>query len=109
MGYSIYIQLPNNEELDIDEWIEAAREIEGCRVPDGNGEIFDQDLEEWVPALNWDDRHGRVSINSRAIGSESGSLVGPVWDVIRSLAMVLGAEVRGEEGESFNLESGEIE
>lgn len=130
MGYSIHIQHTDDEELELEEWLAAVEQTDGCRVKQesghtivnpktgekitmggsaGDAEIYDPDEEEWVPALHWYDGSGRVSINSRAIGDESGCLVGPIWDVIRSLAMILGAQVSGDEGEVYNLETGSPE
>lgn len=127
MGYSIHIELPNEGKIAIDEWLAAVEQADNCRVKEesghssinpktgetiklggspGDAEIFDPDEEEWVPALHWRESTGSANVNGRAIGFEDGTLVGPIWDVIRSLAVVLGAQVRGDEGEVYDLETG---
>lgn len=124
MGYSLHIELPNGEELDLEKWLEAVSATDGCR-PAGSGalqaanpltgevisisgsegdvEVFDPDEGAWHPVLHWKDRRGRASMNSRALPIVGGELVGPVGDVVKALAMRLGAQIRGDEGEIYPL------
>lgn len=127
MGYAIHIELPNDGKIPLDEWLAAVKQTGHCRSKEesghsivnpktgqtikiggspGDAEIFDPDEEDWIPVLHWKDSTGRASANSRAIGNESGTLVGPIWDVIRTLATTLGAQVRGDECEVYDLETG---
>jgi hypothetical protein len=125
MGYSLHIELPNDEELEFDDWLEAVSETDGARVAGSEGhapplnpltgevikiagsagdvEIYDPDEDAWHPVLHWNDRRGRASMNSRALPIVGGELVGPVGEVVRALAMRLGAQIRGDEGEIYPL------
>jgi sugar (pentulose or hexulose) kinase len=124
MGYSLHIELPNDEELDLEEWLEAVSETDGARPAgagghqavnpatgetiaiagsEGDVEVYDPDEDAWHPVLHWNDRRGRASMNSRALPIVGGELVGPVGEVVKALAMRLGAQIRGDEGEIYPL------
>ena len=124
MGYSLHIELKNDEELDLEEWLEAVSETEGARPAgtdghkavnpatgetikiagsEGDVEIYDPGENAWQPLLHWNDRRGRASMNSRALPIVGGELVGPVGETVKALAMRLGAQIRGDEGEIYPL------
>ena len=42
-------------------------------------------------------------MNSRALPIVGGELVGPVGETVKTLAMRLGAQIRGDEGEIYPL------
>ena len=42
-------------------------------------------------------------MNSRALPIVGGELVGPVGETVKALAMQLGAQIRGDEGEIYPL------
>ncbi|MCF6314314.1 MAG: hypothetical protein L3J39_17835 [Verrucomicrobiales bacterium] len=126
MGYSLYIGLPE-EELDIEEWMEAVAATDGCRdasesshtainpktgeslslaSAEGDVEIYDPEDGQWHGAILWSESRGKASFNSRAITRAiNGDLSDPLWIIVRSLAMQLGAQISGEEGEVYDLDT----
>ena len=81
----------------------------GIKAAGGDAEVYLEDYEEWVPAILWRDTSGaatfRIDIVERAIISKD--LTDPVWAALSSIAKQLSAQIRGEEGEIYDLDTGE--
>ena len=124
MGHSLHLELPNEEELNLEVWLKAVDETDGARPAGseahqarnpktgeviriegskGDVEIYDPEEEAWHPVLHWNERAGAASFNSRALPIVGDQLVGPVSEVVKSLATKVGAQIAGDEGEIYPL------
>ena len=123
MGYSLHIEMPDGETLDLEHWLEAVDATDGCRAAGSSGhppplnpltgeviaisgtkgdvEIYDPDSDAWHAVLHWSEGKGRASMSSRAVAIVGGDLVGPIGETVKRLAAHLGAQIRGDEGELY--------
>ena len=69
----------------------------------GDTEVFFADSKQWRSVFRWQD--GSVIV---AGGFLPGDTSHPVWTAATTLAAQLGAVVRGDEGEVYDLQTGEI-
>jgi hypothetical protein len=67
----------------------------------GDAEVFFPDDGRWYSVFSWFE--GSASFNARL---EPGDVSHPVWAAAVSLAARLGAVIRGEEGETYDLRTG---
>lgn len=130
MAYSLHIerQKPNNDSrpapISLEEWQAAVSATEGVRlfaaqthtitnpktgevisIPrrDGDVEVFFPDIGEWRSVFRW--RGESAVFDARfPLGDKSH----PVWLSAVTLASRLGAVIRGDEGEIYDLRTGKI-
>jgi hypothetical protein len=69
---------------------------------EGDAEVLFPDG-EWHPVFKWFEGSGSFSA-----GFEPGDASHPVWAAAVSLATRLGAVIRGEEGETYQLQTGQM-
>jgi len=78
-------------------------EVISIPVRDGDAEVFWADEDQWRPAFSW--RRGSIKFSGHL---EPGDRAHPVWAAAVLLATRLGAVIRGDEGEVYDLETGEV-
>jgi hypothetical protein len=127
MAYELHIMRPPFDEenkptpIPLDEWKEAVLAVDGVRlcptgsrtvftlktglvleIPrlDGDCEVYFADGRAWLPALRWFE--GAAHFKGVF---EPGD---PVWSAAAALASRLNAVIRGDEGETYDLRSGEV-
>ena len=130
MAYELHIErFPVSEEgaptpIPLDEWKAALSAIEGVRlcptgadtitnpktgevisIPrrEGDAEVYFSDERAWRPVFRWFD--GAAHVNARF---EPGDSSHPVWAAAVAVASRLGAVIRGDDGEVYDLETGEM-
>lgn len=130
MAYELHIErLPLNDEgeptpIPLEDWKAALSAMEGVRlgpagantitnpktgevisIPrrDGDAEVYFSDERAWRPIFRWFE--GAAHFNAKF---EPGDASHPVWSAAVALATHLGAEIRGDDGESYNLRTGEV-
>lgn len=127
MGYSLYIERSNSP-IPTEEWKAAVESTEGLRLASKEAEtatnpktgetisikmepcdveLYLPDADQWVMAIMWAGNRGSGSFNSRGVSAATdyGDIDDPGWKSISSLARTLGALIRGEEGEIYDLET----
>ena len=124
MAYELHIERPPANDptpIPIEEWEEAVKQVEGIRlaaIPQvegrnpftgevvvfkgihGNVEVFIEAQNDWVTVFRW---HGG-SASFRAPQQHPD----PAWKAAAALTTLLGAEIRGDEGEAYNPSNGEM-
>lgn len=130
MPYELHIErLPLSDEgepapIPLDQWKSALLATEGVRlcppgantvtnpktgeiisIPrrDGDAEVYFSDERAWQPVFRWFE--GAAHVNARF---EPGDSSHPVWVAAVALASRLGAVVRGDDGEVYDLQTGEV-
>jgi len=130
MAYGFHIErLPVSKDgapttIALDEWKAAVSAIEGVRLcppgtatstnprtgevisiprQDGDLEVYFADERIWRPAFRWSGGAAHVKA-----GLAPGDSSHPVWVVAVTLASRLGAVIRGDEGEVYDLRTGDI-
>ena len=130
MAYELHIErLPLNDEgeptpIALDDWKTALSSTEGVRlcppgvntitnpktgevisIPrrDGDAEVYFPDEQIWRPTFRWFESAAHV--NARF---EPGDSSHPVWIAAVALASRLGAVIRGDDGESYDLQTGKV-
>lgn len=128
MGYDLHIERKTTEQasgpspISLEEWKAALALTEGVRplsardvratnpktgqvisigTRDGDAEVFWADENAWRPAFSW----GRGSIKFSG-HLTPGDRAHPVWAAAVLLAARLGAVIRGDEGEVYDLATG---
>ncbi len=71
----------------------------------GDVEVFFPEDDEWIPVFYWYERNSTASCNARF---QPGDTSHPVWNAAVALASALGAVIQGDEGEVYDLQTGEI-
>lgn len=110
--------------IPLDEWKSALSATKGVRLSppgentitnpntgeticiqrrDGDAEIDFANDRTWQPAIRWFD--GVAHVNARF---EPGDSSEPVWTAAVTLALRLDAVIRGDEGEIYDLQTGEV-
>ena len=71
-------------------------------------QIFFPDEEQWYDVMHWSARSGSLSYSAGGSFAYGGTINtdDPVWHVTVGLVQRLDAEVRGDEGESYDLTTG---
>lgn len=130
MAYEFHIErLPLNDECELtpiglEDWKAALSATEGVRlcspgantitnpktgdiisIPrrDGDAEVCFPDEQAWCPVFRWFE--GAAHVNAKF---DPGDLSHPVWAAVTALASRLGAVVRGDHGEIYDLQTGEM-
>ncbi len=130
MAYGFHIErLPVGEDgapttIPLDEWRAAVSAMEGVRLcppetgtitnprtgevislprQDGDLEVYFADERIWRPVFRWSGGAAHVKA-----AFDPGDSSDPVWVVAVALASRLGAVIRGEEGEVYDLRTGRI-
>jgi hypothetical protein len=130
MAYELHIErLPLNDEgeptpIPLDDWKTALSATEGVRLcppgadtitnpktgavisilrREGDAEVYFPDEQAWRSVFRWFE--GAAHVNARF---EPGGSSHPVWKAAVALASHLGAAIRGDDGESYDLETGEV-
>jgi len=130
MGYDLHIERRGRDAdadpiaIPLEEWKAALSAAEGVRLlsdrevrttnpktgevisistRDGDAEVFWTEDGKWRPAFSW--RRGSVKFAGHL---EPGDRAHPVWAAAVVLAARLGAMIRGDEGEVYDLETGEV-
>ena len=130
MAYELHIErLPLNDEggptpIPLDDWKAALSATEGVRlcpsgtnsitnpetgevisIPrrDGDAEVYFPDEQTWRPVFRWFGGAAHVNANF-----DPGDSSHPVWAVSIALASRLGGVIRGDDGESYDLQSGDV-
>ncbi len=130
MAYALHIERLSLEDdrkptpIPLDDWKQALSVVEGVRLYsekvyaitnpntgevisfphcDGDAEVYFPDEQKWHAVFSW--FNGSASFKAE-IALEM--LPNPVWTAATSLASQLGAVIRGDDGESYNLQSGEV-
>lgn len=70
---------------------------------DGDVEVYFAEKKEWQPVFQWSS--GAASLNARF---DPGDVSHPVWKAAAALASRLGAVIRGDDGETYDPQTGEI-
>jgi len=122
MAYELHIE-KHEGTLSLDEWKEAVASSEGVRLLSqdhsitnsetgeiislprrhGDAEVFFPDQQVWRSAFRW--ANGRASFRANF---SPGDLSNPIWRAAVGLASSLNAIVRGDEGEIYDLATGEV-
>ena len=131
MAYELHIErLPLNDEgeatpIPLEDWKAAVLVTEGVRLgapgansitnpktgevihipmQDGDLEVYFPEEQAWHPVVRW--FAGAAHVNAKF---DLGDTSDPVWAALVALAAKLGAVIRGDEGEIYDLETGEID
>ena len=72
-------------------------------IRDGDAEVSFPDEQAWEAVFRW--QAGAASFNARFDPGDSSH---PVWTAAVALASRLGAAIRGDDGESYDLQTGEV-
>ena len=72
-------------------------------IRDGDAEVLWADEDEWRPAFSWS--RGSIKFSGHLT---PGDRAHPVWAAAVRLAARLGAVIRGDEGEVYDLETGDV-
>ena len=122
MAYNLHIEKADKSEIELDDWQAAVKATEGIRLlattahtitnpttgevirlsaSEGDAEVFFPDLDKWHSAFRWRD-------DSAAFDARFAETGHPVWEVAVALATCLGAIIRGDEGEAYDLQSAKV-
>jgi hypothetical protein len=129
MAYNLHIErLPESKHgkgiaIPLEEWKAAVAATPGVRlcapgfqtltapsgatlnipVQDGDTAVLFPDTQKWQAVFRW--HKNTVSFNARF---EPGDTSHPVWLAAVALAKHLGAAIRGDDGERYDLQTGEV-
>ena len=78
-------------------------EIMSVRANVGDVEVYFADSDRWHAAIYW--HEGSAALPARRL--QPGDTSNPVWVAAVKLALYLGAVIRGDEGEVYDLKTGE--
>lgn len=122
MAYNLHIEKADKSTLELEDWQAAVTATEGIRLlatdahtstnpatgeairinaREGDAEIFFPDLDKWQTAFRW-------SGESAAFDARFAETGHPVWKAAVAVATCLGASIRGDEGEAYDLQSGAV-
>jgi hypothetical protein len=117
MSYDIHIRRTDRD-INLEEWQSAVRQTSGVRlisgdVPlgttlqgqaitvkssGGDAELFQPDVDRWVPAFQWRSSDGEAVFAARGDFDDRSS---PIRTAARQLASILSAQLVGDEGEVY--------
>jgi hypothetical protein len=124
MAYCLHIEREDEVHIEVAEWQAAVEKTEGVRIPfvaahtginpltgevlrmqanEGDAEVFFPDEQEWQSIFRW---YGQSAIFAARF--ETTETSHPIWMAAMALATHLGAVIRGDEGEIYDLETGKI-
>jgi hypothetical protein len=123
MAYDLHIER-NEKPITLREWRSAVEQIEGVRLfaaaahtvtnpktgevisigaREGDTEVFFPESGQWHSIFGW--RGDSANFAARFDPTETSH---PVWRAAVALATRLGALIRGDEGEVYDFETGEV-
>jgi hypothetical protein len=130
MAYALHIERPaskaaeKSSPIPLDDWKRALSSVEGVRlcvqkdyaitipgtgevlsIPhrDGDAEVYFPDEQKWHAVFNW--FNGSATFKADMALEH---LPNPIWTVAVALASQLGAVIRGDGGEQYDLRTGEL-
>ncbi|MCW1885235.1 hypothetical protein OKA04_10890 [Luteolibacter flavescens] len=122
MAYHLHIAKADESEIASDAWQAAVIETEGIRLlaadaqtitnpatgevirlraSEGDAEVFFPDQDRWHLVFRW--RGNSAAFDARLAETDH-----PVWEAAVALATALGAIIRGDEGEAYDLQSAKV-
>jgi len=125
MAYCLHIERRKRVPIGLAEWQAAVEKTEGVRISfiaahtginpqtgevlrmqanEGDADVYFSDEREWQSIFRW---HGMSAIFAARF--ETSETSHPIWRAAVGLATHLGAVIRGDEGEIYNLETGKIQ
>jgi hypothetical protein len=122
MGYSLHIErgsASNANPITINEWKSAVASVDGTRLKTGDNtisnpstgeviripgkegevEVYLQGEDLWIAAITWFEGAATFRAPQVMDGTD------PVWAAARKLATLLGAQICGDEGECYDLDT----
>jgi len=124
MAYDLHIERAGENPIVLKEWRAAVQSTNGVRLfataahtvtnpktgevisigsREGDTEVFFPDIREWHSVFRW---RGESAVFAARF--EPGDASHPVWIAAVALASRLGATIRGDEGEIYNLLTGMV-
>lgn len=124
MAYDLHIERTEERPIALSEWCAAVEATEGVRLfaasahtitnpktgevisigaRDGDTEVFFPDIGEWRSVFRW--RGDSAAFSARFDPTETSH---PVWRAAVALATRLKAAIRGDDGESYDFQTGEM-
>jgi hypothetical protein len=124
MAYDLHIEREGEQPIALSEWRAAIESTDGIRlfaaaahthtnpktgevisIParEGDTEVFFPDTGEWHSVFRW--RGSSGAFTARFDPTETSH---PVWRAAVALATRLGAVIRGDEGELYDFQTGEV-
>jgi hypothetical protein len=105
MGYEVHVGRAGGMSISASEWGSAIASIDGVRkTRDGAEVLFATDGQnEWIDCIGFNGH----SASCKAVFFP-GDASNPVWNVMCQLTRALGAQLTGDEGEIYNLDTGEV-
>lgn len=130
MAYELHIERPPLDEdgeptpIPLADWKAALTATEGVRLcppgaytkvnpktgetisispGDGDAEVYFPEEDTWHAVFRWFE--GAAHVNARF---EMGDASDPVWIAAVALALRLGAVIRGDDGETYDLKTGKV-
>jgi len=124
MGYSLHIERSSGDTvtpISIDEWKSAVASVGGVRLQtadktisnpakpeqsirmplkEGCVEVYIPAENLWAPVITWFE--GRAKFRAQRVMDDTD----PIWTAAARLAILLSANIRGDEGELYNLATG---
>jgi len=125
MAYCLHIEREKRLPIQLAEWQAAVEKTEGVRISyvaartginpqtgevlrmqanDGDAEVYFPDEHEWQSIFRW---NGKSAIFAARFDTTDTSH--PIWKSAAELATHLGAVIRGDEGEVYDLQNGNIQ
>lgn len=123
MAYDLHIERADETRIALSEWRAAIEATEGVRLfaatahtitnpktgevisigaREGDAEVLFPDG-EWISVFRW--RGKSAAFTARFDPTETSH---PAWRAAVALATHLGAEIRGDEGEAYDFQTGEV-
>jgi len=124
MAYYLHIERADESPIAFSEWRAAVEATEGgrlfaaaahtginpktgevfsMRTSEGDTEVFFPDENEWGSIFRW---RGESAVFSARFDTTETSH--PTWRAAVALATLLGATIRGDDGEVYDLKTGEV-
>lgn len=124
MAYYLHIEGQTRPPIELSEWRAAVEALEGVRLfaaaahtvinpktdevisigaREGDTEVFFSDTDEWHSIFRW---RGDSAVFAPQFDPTETSH--PTWRAAVALATHLGAVIRGDEGEVYDFETGEV-
>jgi hypothetical protein len=124
MAYCLHIEREDRAPIALAEWQAAVAKTEGVRIfalaahtginpqtgevlrmraNEGDTDVFFPDENEWQSIFRW---HGDSAIFAARF--ETTETSHPIWKASVALATLLGARIRGDEGEIYDFATGNI-
>jgi hypothetical protein len=126
MGYNLHIECWSDSsrvDMTLEEWKSAVARVDGIRLQtsdttlsnpakpeqmirmplrEGSVEVHLSSDDSWAPAITW--RKGRATFGAPQVMDTTD----PAWAAATTLAGLLGAKICGDEGEFYDLATGDV-